>query len=208
MKKLLLLCLTLVLSVVMAACGSDATDIKQSDDEKAKAKTDQTELADKENSEEADSKEKEEDIWTYYDDAKWEDSWEGLKFTIQKAVVSDKAPGLDDSGNEITTSAVGVKMQIENTTSDKIYTTYPDQATLVTSTGEQVDADMFISDHLGGEIHEGVIKEGNIIFYLERGNAESIEWIKLTWSNSYEDPDGDYEKDLYKDTEVKLELKK
>lgn len=207
MKKILSLCLMLVLSVVMAACGSNATDIKQSDDEKAKAETDQTEVADKENSEKSESKEKEEDIWTYYEDAKWEDTWEGLKFTIQKAVVSDKAPGFDDNGKEITTSAVGVKMQIENTTSDKIYTTYPDQATLVTSTGEQVEADMLLSDHLGGEIHEGVIKEGNVIFYLDRGKAESIEWIKLTWNNNYEDPNGDYEKDLYKDMEVKLELK-
>lgn len=204
MKKLLLLCLALVLSVVMAACGSDATEIKESDGEKAKAKIDQTELADKETSDEKE----EEDIWTYYNDAKWEDTWEGLKFSIQKAVVSDKAPGLDDNGNEITTSAVGVKMQIENTTNDKVYTTYPDQATLITSTGEQVEADMTYSDNLGGEIYEGVIKEGNLIFYLERGNAESIKWIKLTWSNNYEDPNGDYDKDLYNDTEVKLELKK
>ena len=114
---------------------------------------------------------------------------------------------LDDNGKEVTSSAVGVKMKIENTTADKIYTTYPDQATLVTSTGEQVEADMWLSDNLGGEIHEGVIKEGNIIFYLERGKAEEIDWIKLTWSNSYEDPDGNYDNDLYDDQEVKLELK-
>lgn len=185
----------------LAACGNDVDNIQQSEDEKTKAKTENTD----DNSQEEQAKE--EDIWTYYEDATWEGTWEGLKFNIQKVVVSDEAPGLDDDGNEITTSAVGVKMVVENTTTDKVYNTYPDQATLVTSTGEQVDADMIYSDHLGGEIHEGVIKEGDIIFYLDRGEAESIEWIKLTWSSDYSDPDGNYENDKYEETEVKLDLK-
>lgn len=195
---------TLLLSLgILTACGgNEATkELEENDTEKSEAKVNSS---DSENKEEAT---KEEDIWTYYEDADWEGTWEGLKFTIQKAVVSDKAPMLDDNGKEVTSSAVGVKMKIENTTADKIYTTYPDQATLVTSTGEQVEADMWLSDNLGGEIHEGVIKEGNIIFYLERGKAEEIDWIKLTWSNSYEDPDGNYDNDLYDDQEVKLELK-
>ena len=204
MKKTLSILGTLLLSLgILTACGgNEATkELEENDTEKSEAKVNSS---DSENKEEAT---KEEDIWTYYEDADWEGTWEGLKFTIQKAVVSDKAPMLDDNGKEVTSSAVGVKMKIENTTADKIYTTYPDQATLVTSTGEQVEADMWLSDNLGGEIHEGVIKEGNIIFYLERGKAEEIDWIKLTWSNSYEDPDGNYDNDLYDDQEVKLELK-
>ena len=204
MKKTLSVIGTLLLSLgILTACGgNEATkELEENDTEKSEAKVNSS---DSENKEEAT---KEEDIWTYYEDADWEGTWEGLKFTIQKAVVSDKAPMVDDNGKEVTSSAVGVKMKIENTTADKIYTTYPDQATLVTSTGEQVEADMWLSDNLGGEIHEGVIKEGNIIFYLERGKAEEIDWIKLTWSNSYEDPDGNYDNDLYDDQEVKLELK-
>lgn len=204
MKKTLSVMGTLLLSLgILTACGgNEATkELEENDTEKSEAKVNSS---DSENKEEAT---KEEDIWTYYEDADWEGTWEGLKFTIQKAVVSDKAPMLDDNGKKVTSSAVGVKMKIENTTADKIYTTYPDQATLVTSTGEQVEADMWLSDNLGGEIHEGVIKEGNIIFYLERGKAEEIDWIKLTWSNSYEDPDGNYDNDLYDDQEVKLELK-
>ncbi|WP_462406750.1 hypothetical protein [Gracilibacillus sp. Marseille-QA3620] len=204
MKKTLSVMGTLLLSLgILTACGgNEATkELEENDTEKSEAKVNSS---DSENKEEAT---KEEDIWTYYEDADWEGTWEGLKFTIQKAVVSDKAPMVDDNGKEVTSSAVGVKMKIENTTADKIYTTYPDQATLVTSTGEQVEADMWLSDNLGGEIHEGVIKEGNIIFYLERGKAEEIDWIKLTWSNSYEDPDGNYDNDLYDDQEVKLELK-
>ncbi|GIN60112.1 hypothetical protein J27TS8_01050 [Robertmurraya siralis] len=201
MKKVIASFLVLLLIGFLAACGNDVDNIQQSEDEKTKAKTENTD----DNSQEEQAKE--EDIWTYYEDATWEGTWEGLKFNIQKVVVSDEAPGLDDDGNEITTSAVGVKMVVENTTTDKVYNTYPDQATLVTSTGEQVDADMIYSDHLGGEIHEGVIKEGDIIFYLDRGEAESIEWIKLTWSSDYSDPDGNYENDKYEETEVKLDLK-
>jgi len=88
-----------------------------------------------------------------------------------------------------------------------MYTTYPDQATLVTSTGEQIVADMFLSDHLGGEIHEGVVKQGDVFFYLERGAASEIEWVKLEWSSSYDDPEGNYDNDLYNDHSVKLQLK-
>lgn len=203
MKKFSFISLMAVFMLILAACGeNEATkELDAKDTEKAEAKTEENASESKK-----DESEEDEDIWTYYEDANWEGTWEGLKFTIQKAVVSDKAPQIVD-GEEIIGSAVGVKMQVENTTADKVYTTYPDQATLVTSTGEQVEADMWVSDDLGGDIHEGVIKEGNVIFYLERGNAEAIEWIKLTWSNSYSDPDGNYENDQYQDQEVKLQLK-
>ncbi|WP_089097095.1 hypothetical protein [Parageobacillus galactosidasius] len=117
----------------------------------------------------------------------------------------DKAPGYDEEGNEITTSVVGVKFQIENTTNGK-FTTYPDQAVLVTSTGEQIDMpDMLVSDPLGGEIDKGVIKEGDVIWYLQRGNAEKIEWIKLKWTahvGGEDELDGEM-----KEYEVELKLK-
>lgn len=174
MKKLLTIPLSLLL---LTACG-DVDTIQQSDDEKAKAKVEENAEKDKKQNEEK----KKEDIWTYYESATWSDDFQGLKTTIQKVVVSDKAPGIDDEGDQITTSAVGVKFHIENTTEGK-FTTYPDQAVLVTSTGEQIEMpDMFVSDNIGGEIDKGVIKEGDVIWYLQRGNAEKIEWIKLKWN--------------------------
>ena len=203
MKLFKFMSLVLVGSLVLAGCGNEATEeLDQNDTEKAVAKTDGTESDSKKESD------KEEDIWTYYEDANWQGSFQDLHYNIQKVVVSDKAPKINDDGEEVEGSAVGFKMQVENKSADKIYTSYPDQATLVTSTGEQVEADLFLSDDLGGEIHEGVIKEGNVIFYLERGEAEKIEWVKFTWNNSYEDPNGNYENDVYKDMEVKLDLKK
>lgn len=200
MKKVLSILGMLVLSLGLAGCGENEAqkELDKNDTEKSTAK---------DSGENKATEKKEEDIWTYYEEADWSGEWEGLKFDIQKVVVSDKAPKIDDNGEEVESSAVGVKFKVENTTSDKVYNTYPDQATLVTSTGEQVEADMMVSDAVGGEIHEGVIKEGNLIFYLDRGEADKIDWVKLTWSNDYTDPDGNYDNDKYHDQEVKLDLK-
>ncbi|MDF2791928.1 MAG: hypothetical protein K0S80_5030, partial [Neobacillus sp.] len=86
------------------------------------------------------------------------------------------------------------------------FTTYPDQATLVTSTGEQIDApSMLGSESIGGEFDEGVIKEADIIWYLDN-KAKDIKWIKMKWTihkgaeDNIEAPTHDYE--------VKLDLKK
>lgn len=145
-----------------------------------------------------------EDIWTYYNDATWTDDFNGLISTIEKVVVSDRAPQQDDE-NDLTASAVGIKIKLENTT-EKLFTSYPDQAVLVTSTGEQIEMpEMFLSDHVGGEIDEGVIKEGNIIWYLERGHAEDITWVKLKWTAM--EGDGMEMDAARKEYEVKITLK-
>ena len=79
---------------------------------------------------------------------------------------------------------------------------------MVTSTGEQIDVpNPLASDNLGGEIDEGVTKEGNIIWYLKKdGTAKDITWIKLSWdarkgaADKFDEPSKKYE--------VKLDLKK
>ncbi|MBM7600492.1 hypothetical protein JOC34_002883 [Virgibacillus halotolerans] len=186
----------------LVAC-SDAPEIEG---DKAEAKTgdNAAKKSDKKAEKQA-AKEKEADPWTYYEDATWEGDFNGLKTKIEKVVVTEKAPTVEDEKAE--ESAIGVKFTIENT-SDHKFTTYPDQATLVTSTGEQVEADMLISDDLGGDIHEGVIKEGDVLFYLERGEAESVEWIKLEWSETdveLEEAE-DYD-NAWNTVEVELDLK-
>jgi len=103
-------------------------------------------------------------------------------------------------------SLVGVKFRMENTTNQK-FTVYPDQAVLITSTGEQIEMpDMFLSDHLGGEIHEGVVKEGNLIWVLQRGHAEDIKWIKLEFTG-HKGAEDQFDMPLEKFT-VTLQLKK
>jgi len=201
MKKIIGLLFAGAMALMLAGCGGDAAveELDKNDTEKAEAKTANASSKEEKPEEEA----KEEDIWTYYNDAKWSDDYNGLKMEIQKAVVTDKAPTMEDENAE--TSAVGVKFKMENTTDGK-FTFYPDQAVLVTSTGEQIDMpDMWVSDSIGGEIDKGVIKEGNIIWYLERGHAEEIEWIKMEFGG-HQGGDDDYEAEM-KEYEIELQLK-
>jgi hypothetical protein len=65
--------------------------------------------------------------------------------------------------------------------------------------------DMWVSDSIGGEIDKGVIKEGNIIWYLERGHAEDIEWIKMEFSG-HQGAEDDFEAEM-KEYEIELQLK-
>lgn len=201
MKKIMCLLFAGALSLMLAGCGGDAAveELDKNDTEKAEAKT----TSDSAKEEKPEKKAQEDDIWTYYNDATWSDDYNGLKMEIQKAVVTDKAPTMEDETAE--TSAVGVKFKMENTTDGK-FTFYPDQAVLVTSTGEQIDMpDMWVSDSIGGEIDKGVIKEGNIIWYLERGHAEDIEWIKLEFSG-HQGAEDDFEAEM-KEYEIELQLK-
>lgn len=201
----------LVIAVVLTACGNSelTNELDRNDSNKATAKVESSSPSASASESQkppepspSESSNNEKDIWTYYEEAKWSDDFNGLKSEIQKVVVTDKAPTMEEQ-DKYDHSAVGVKFRLENTT-EGIFTTYPDQAELITSTGEQIeDPDMWVSDHLGGEIEEGVIKEGNIIWYLTRGHAEDIEWIKMKWYAVQGDSfDGER-----KEYSVKLQLK-
>lgn len=200
MKRLLVLGIAILLFALTGCAADKATEeLDKNDKEKAEAKVGDEATKKEDKPEEK----KEEDIWTYYDNAKWSDNYNGLVMEIQKAVVSDKAPTPEDENAK--TSAVGIKFKMENTTQDK-FTFYPDQAVLVTSTGEQIDMpDMFVSDSIGGEIDKGVIKEGNIVWYLERGQAEQIEWIKVSFSG-HQGAEDNFDNEL-KEYEIELQLK-
>lgn len=205
MNRISLLFMAALLSLFLVACGGvDEIDSEKADAKVSEEATPASSDSEKEEVEEADEEDPD-DIWTYYNDANWEGDFNGLRTEIQKVVVTEKAPTLEDENAE--ESAVGVKFLVENTTEHK-FDTYPDQATLVTSTGEQVEADMLLSDNIGGTIDKGVIKEGDVIFYLERGEAEAIEWIKLEWNTTdlKLEEDGDYENSFHTD-EVELQLK-
>lgn len=205
-KKLFTLLFTTILLLSLAACGTDpaSKELEKNDTEKAEAKIgDEATPAKNEEELAEDQAAKEGDIWTYYDNAKWSDDYNGLKLEVQKVVVTDKAPTIEDENANA--SAVGVKFKMENTTDGK-FTFYPDQAVLVTSTGEQIDMpDMWVSDSIGGEIDKGVIKEGNIIWYLERGNAESIEWIKMSF-HGHQGAEDNFDSET-KEYEFELQLK-
>jgi hypothetical protein len=124
--------------------------------------------------------------WLIHDNAVWENDFNGLITTINGIAVSDNMHYV----NEESVSAVVVKFKIENE-AGSLFTTFPDQAALVTSTGEQISRpNMWDSDQIGGEILPGEMKEGQVVWHLEAGNAEQIEWIRLEW-NAYAGKRGD-----------------
>lgn len=63
-------------------------------------------------------------------------------------------------------TVITVEMKAENTIEDTT-NFYPDQATLTTDTGEQVDANLVFSDNIGGEFLGKIKKAGNVIFVLD-----------------------------------------
>lgn len=64
--------------------------------------------------------------------------------------------------------------QVEVTNnSEDTNTIYPDQGIAVTDTGTQVDAEIFLSDDVGGDFHGEVTKTGDV-FFLYEGNAEEV----------------------------------
>ncbi|MEM4994940.1 hypothetical protein WKH56_20460 [Priestia sp. SB1] len=79
--------------------------------------------------------------------------------------------------------AIVVTMKAENT-SDQDVSFYPDQSVLVTDSGEQVDAETFMSGEVGGDFLGKVKKEGQV-WYLLKDNTQDIKNVKLVFDAPY-----------------------
>lgn len=95
---------------------------------------------------------------------------------ISKLDISDDYLEFFQTKSNEATSVV-VAVNVENK-SDSTISIYPDQMTIVTDTKEQKEADMFLSDHIGGDFIGKVQKSGNVVFILD-SNAEEISHVKL-----------------------------
>ncbi|MCK0470375.1 hypothetical protein [Halalkalibacter sp. APA_J-10(15)] len=73
---------------------------------------------------------------------------------------------------------IQVDMEVENTSDDTIFF-YPGQATITTNTGEQLESDMWLSDHIDGEFIGAVRKSGSQFFILENSTADEIETVRI-----------------------------
>ncbi|WP_290767987.1 MULTISPECIES: hypothetical protein [Exiguobacterium] len=80
-----------------------------------------------------------------------------------------------DGAEEVTVVAMNVIA--ENTIDDAI-SFYPNQGTIVTNTGEQVEADLLFSDDVGGEFLGKVKKEGNVLFFV-KAKPEELTDLKV-----------------------------
>jgi hypothetical protein len=118
------------------------------------------------------------DIWTYYNNAKWSDNYNGLKMNIEKVFVTDTG---DHSASDPNSSYIGLKFRMENT-ANETFSAYPDDAKIITSNGEEIDEpDLSITSDLGGEIEKGATKEGNVVWELKKDSSKEIKWIKMEW---------------------------
>lgn len=79
------------------------------------------------------------------------------------------------NGQDIVT-VVTATMAAENTL-DETISWYPNQATLVTDTGQQVDADIWLSGDVGGDFLGKVKKDGDVIWVLK--HDEAIKNVKI-----------------------------
>ncbi len=111
-----------------------------------------------------------------------------INFAIDKIQTSrlEVAKGYEDMFNkkkEVTLVILNVK--VENT-SDKTISVYPDQATITTNTGEQLQAETFISDQVGGEFIGKVKKEGNVMF-VANSKPEEITNVKFIMDGPHDE---------------------
>ena len=209
MKKLIFSA-TLLLSLGLAACG-DELDIKEdatpaAETEKAETKTDP---ADKEASDNEDKTGEvtESDLGTmtilYQNKELNTPIVSGPvnaslnKVQVAKLEVSEAYKETFD--NQDIATIITIEAIAENTVDDTT-NFYLDQATLVTDTGQQVDADLFFSDSVGGEFLGKVKKEGNIIWVLK--HDEDIKKITLHANGA---SNGDYTT-VGEDVKVEIEL--
>src|SRR5699024_2476552 len=89
--------------------------------------------------------------------------------------VSEDYQEFFDGKDEVTT--ITISMNVENT-DDNTNGFYPVQATITTDAGDQVDADMLLSDEVGGDFIGKVKKDGQVIFTVD-SDADEINEINL-----------------------------
>lgn len=108
-----------------------------------------------------------------------------IKLTITDVQISKVNPSpnyksMFNDKDEVTSVVLAV--EVENT-SDETISFFPDQGTIVTNTKEQKEAEIFLSDSVGGDFIGQVKKKGNIIFILD-SNAEEINNVKFVLGNA------------------------
>ena len=90
---------------------------------------------------------------------------------------------LDLFNGEDTVTAIMFHVFAKNT-SNKTISFYPDHAMITTNTNDQVTAETYFSDDVGGDFIGQVKKEGNIIFFL-RTPPEEINTLTLVINGPY-----------------------
>lgn len=140
----------------------------------------------------------------------------GITQTIKEVIIFDNMTDALESYGQSTLVlneenkdkvTVVVKFEIKNNNNFMI-NTYPTQATFITNTGEQVEADLWASESFDGEIYEGVTKEGHVLFNLDKTSIDELTSFKMAWSTNHENGTNDnYDDDYYMDNKLEVTLK-
>src|SRR5699024_5124170 len=128
-----------------------------------------------------------------------------IKLTVEKA--NGVSMGVSDEYHDFFETDqleyIQVNLQVENTSDDNI-TFYASQAIMTTSTGEQLEPDMLMSDHIDGEYFGEVNKSATSIYILENSVAEDVDSIRLIFSAA---TDENFE-DVGEEIDIEVELDK
>lgn len=191
-KKLAIITLLLTLSLTLFACGKKDEPQKETKEAQTQESTESAETKEEtETPQEAPAEESTSNSeWVEENGAKrrtvkdidFNQTFTSGSFniTINKVQVTDimtndEMKSMFDGKDEITSIAMSIK--VENTSDDEL-NYYPDQAEVTTDTKEQIKAEMFLSDSVGGEFKGQIIKEGTIIF-VANSKAEDINKLTL-----------------------------
>ncbi|WP_200411957.1 hypothetical protein [Virgibacillus salexigens] len=197
MKKVYLLMLSLVLGFVLVACGEESSDNENTAESKENNSSEEQnndESKDKENTvsvEEGETIDNEVGKFTIANKKKdMNEVIENgpMKLTITGIQSATLEPNGDykamfDNKDKLTVVTVGMKTE---NTSEETVSFYPDQATLTTNAGDQVDADLMLSDDVGGDFYGQTKKEGEVIFQLDTPAAD-ISDIKLIINGAHDE---------------------
>jgi hypothetical protein len=117
------------------------------------------------------------------------------------AASGELAPDLAEMMETEELDYVQMDLTVENTGEEDI-SFYASQATIATSTGEQLESDMWLSDHIDGDMMAGTSHSGSFFFVLENSNAEDVESVRITWSA----PSNEDFEDVGEDVDIEIEF--
>ncbi|PIC65376.1 hypothetical protein CSV79_01785 [Sporosarcina sp. P13] len=192
MNKFLLGLLATVLAATLAGCGDTGTKKEDSTPADTSSETSAVKdenKADKKEDENVEESELGKMTIVYKNKELNENAESGpMKLNVSAVQlanleVAEDYKGMFDEKDKVT--VITVQMKAENTI-DETMSFYPDQATLTTDTGDQIDASLVLSDSVGGDFFGKVNKEGNAIFLVDTP-AEEIGEISLNIDGSHDE---------------------
>lgn len=219
MKRNLLLLLLLILSIGLIACGEQGSlnDTNENNideiDNQEENKKERENDANKEPESDSNTLEIGEivtseagisTIVSYSDNV---GSFETGPFKLEIENVSGQTMEISDyyihmfDDDEI--EVIQVDMNVENTSEDHL-NFYASQAIMTTNTGEQLESDVLMSEHIDARFLGAVKKSGTALYILRDSQAEEIETIKLF----FDPPHNESYKSVGEEIEVEISLNK